>query len=597
MKQKLLKLIAICLVLASLVPYASAAGDDVYLWSEDGIDLNNVVINVGDTITIGCDAGYWWNCIPNSNYIRITMSGGGAISMRGSDHGSGGALATVTGVRAGQSTLSFYIEACLRTYNDDYINSDQDNSEENTPDNENDFWVEFVPAVMPMSYATPQLLTNNYNYNYNDYTDSVPGEEITVLATTSVSVPITVIGEEEPEIELPLPELEIIDSNGKDCSGRTISLEEGETGRFTCHLVTGCLEGSDYYYTPVDGIRWSLNAKSDEYTISSNKSGLVGSAEVECLKGDTKGTLTASMTVALMCGQEIIETQTIKSQVYLQSEETELVAGELFEEVDVDKVPNPFVNLSKDAWYYDSFMSAYAWGLLDGIDFSEKQDGSMILSMKKTVFDGSEENVSATFVAESEWSAKNLSTANMGAVLHTLGSSPATISLLANNKGGAFVQPSNKAHGRAGLVQEVYNTEKRLVKEGKKAGPVASYTKNPFTDVPSGKAYTQAVLWGAGEGIVKGYGGGVFGPGRGITRQDFCTILYRYAKDSGIALSEIKGAKTFTDGSSIGGYAKNAVAACQRAGIIKGYPDGSFQPNKSISIQEAVEMLNNFLCR
>ena len=593
MKQKLLKLIALCLVVMSLVPYATAASSGVNLWCEE-TDINNIVINVGDTISVGCDAYEWWRSNPNSNYIRITMSGGGAISMRGSDHGSGGALATVTGVRAGQSTLSFYIEACLRTYNnDDYINPEPDYGEEDAPENEYDGWLDmeqvFVPSINLMSYTAPQTLSNNYYYE--DYTDSAQGEEITVLATTSVSVPITVIGEEEPEIELPLPELEIIDSKGMDRSGLTVSLEKGETGRFTCHLVTGRLEGSDYYYTPVDGIRWSLNAKSDEYTMSSNKSGLVGSAEVECLKGDAKGTLTASMTVALMCGQEIIGTQTIKSQVYLQSKETDLVAGELFEEVDVDKVPNPFVNLSKDAWYYDSFMSAYAWGLLDGIDFSEKQDGSMILSMKKTVFDGSEENVAANFVAESEWSAKKLSTANMGAVLHTLGSSPAKISLLANNKTSAFAPPSNQADGRGSLVQKVYNVEKGL------KGNISSYTKNPFTDVSSASAYYQAILWGADKGVVKGYGGGIFGPARGITRQEFCTILYRYAKNNGIALPANKSAKIFTDGSNISSWAKDAVVACQKAGIINGYTDGSFKPNSSITVYEAVKMVSKFCCK
>lgn len=575
MKQKMLKLIAICLVLVSLVPYASAAGQGVNLWSEDGIDLNNVVINVGDTVSIGCDAYEWWRSIPNSNYIRITMSGGGVFSLKGNDYGSGGALATVTGVRAGQSSLTFYIEACLKTYsNNDDLYPESDMSEE---------YMVLAPSVTLMSYTAPQMLTNN-NY-YNDYTASVSGEEITVLATRSVSVPITVIGEEEPEIEIPLPELEIIDSNGKDCSGRTISLEEGETNRFSCQLVTGRLENSDYYYAAYDGIRWSLNAKSDEYTVSRNGNSL-SSVDVECLKGNAKGTLTASMTVALMSGQEVIQTQTIKSSVYLQSEEKELVAGELFEEVDVDKVPNPFVNLSKDAWYYDSFMSAYAWGLLDGIDFSEKQDGSMILSMKKTVFDGSEENVAANFVAESEWSAKELSTANMGAVLHTLGTSPATISLLANNKSGAFVPQGNG--GRGDLVHEVYNGEKGL------KGSIGSYTKNPFTDVSSKDPYYQAVLWGADKGVIKGYGGGIFGPARGITRQEFCVILYRYAKNSGIALPATKSAKTFTDGGSIASWAKDAVVACQKAGFINGYTDGSFKPNATISFVEATKMVKCF---
>lgn len=270
----------------------------------------------------------------------------------------------------------------------------------------------------------------------------------------------------------------------------------------------------------------------------------------------------------------------------------EVVAGELFDEVDVDKVPNPFTNLSKDAWYYDSFMSVYAWGLLDGIDFSEKQDGSMILSMKQTVFDGPEENVSAVFVSEDGWTAKSLNADNMGAVLHTLGSSPASISLLSGSKKGAFAPPVTQADSRGGLVQKVYNVEKHVLNRN-----IVSYTLNPFLDVSAGKPYYQAVLWGAAKGIVKGYGGGIFGPNRGITRQDFCTILYRYATTNSIVLPETKTVKTFTDGDSIGSYAKTAVVACQKAGIINGYNDGSFRPDVPITIYEATKMIAYFCCK
>lgn len=102
-------------------------------------------------------------------------------------------------------------------------------------------------------------------------------------------------------------------------------------------------------------------------------------------------------------------------------------------------------------------------------------------------------------------------------------------------------------------------------------------TVSAFTDVPANKWYTGAVSWAAENGIVNGVGDGMFAPGKSITRQDLCTILYRFvnAMDYELTVGE---EKTFTDSASVSSYAAEAVRYASSVGLIAGYDDGTFRP-------------------
>lgn len=102
-------------------------------------------------------------------------------------------------------------------------------------------------------------------------------------------------------------------------------------------------------------------------------------------------------------------------------------------------------------------------------------------------------------------------------------------------------------------------------------------TVSAFTDVPENKWYTGAVSWAAENGIVNGVGDRMFAPGKSITRQDLCTILYRFvnAMDYELTVGE---EKTFTDGASVSSYAAEAVRYASSVGLIAGYDDGTFRP-------------------
>jgi len=95
--------------------------------------------------------------------------------------------------------------------------------------------------------------------------------------------------------------------------------------------------------------------------------------------------------------------------------------------------------------------------------------------------------------------------------------------------------------------------------------PAAEYT-GVFTDVPAGEWFTDGVEWAAANGIVNGYGGGLFGPGDSVTREQLAAILYRYA---GTRLEEMS-AETHTadDLDRVSGYARNAVNWAVPNGIL-----------------------------
>ncbi|CAH1213359.1 hypothetical protein PAECIP111893_03675 [Paenibacillus plantiphilus] len=89
-------------------------------------------------------------------------------------------------------------------------------------------------------------------------------------------------------------------------------------------------------------------------------------------------------------------------------------------------------------------------------------------------------------------------------------------------------------------------------------------------------------------GIVAGYPDGTFKPNRTVTRTEFTVMLMNTLKLPGEGT-----ALTFTDTAKIGSWAQKAVAQAVQAGIISGYEDGSFRPDAEITRAEMAMMLAN----
>lgn len=116
------------------------------------------------------------------------------------------------------------------------------------------------------------------------------------------------------------------------------------------------------------------------------------------------------------------------------------------------------------------------------------------------------------------------------------------------------------------------------------------YTGN-FTDLPNGEYYTGYAQWGNAMGVVQGFGDGTFGPNYYITRQDICVLLYRYLTEyRGYTLSSTT--STFHDDKDIAGYAKTAVYAMKKIGVVNGYENGYFYPNDYATRAEVATMFS-----
>ena len=100
--------------------------------------------------------------------------------------------------------------------------------------------------------------------------------------------------------------------------------------------------------------------------------------------------------------------------------------------------------------------------------------------------------------------------------------------------------------------------------------------KNPctFTDVSAKQYYTEAVAWAAENGIVNGIGDNKFDPDGEVTREQVAAILFRYAAKKGIDTTKRADLSVFPDADQVSGYAQDALAWANAAGLINGTKEG-----------------------
>lgn len=116
--------------------------------------------------------------------------------------------------------------------------------------------------------------------------------------------------------------------------------------------------------------------------------------------------------------------------------------------------------------------------------------------------------------------------------------------------------------------------------------------ENIFSDVKEGAWYYNDVSAAYNLGLVFGTESESFGVGRKITRQEMCALCYRFAKYSGVKLSE-ETSFPFTDEAA--DYAREAVAALYNSGIVSGVGGNEFLPGASANRAEAARIIYSLL--
>ena len=117
----------------------------------------------------------------------------------------------------------------------------------------------------------------------------------------------------------------------------------------------------------------------------------------------------------------------------------------------------------------------------------------------------------------------------------------------------------------------------------------------PFTDVAAASPYRKAIAWAVENGLSNGYTETTFAPGQAISRQQFLTILYRYAqfKEYDVSVGEDTNILSYTDVESVSTYAVPAMQWACGAGVAYGI-DGKLMPTSPAPRYQVAEFLASF---
>ena len=122
------------------------------------------------------------------------------------------------------------------------------------------------------------------------------------------------------------------------------------------------------------------------------------------------------------------------------------------------------------------------------------------------------------------------------------------------------------------------------------AGSPAVTGEDAFSDTEEGVWYTDAVLWASQQGLVGGYGNGLFGTNDPVTREQIAVLLWRYA---GSPAAEA--GADFADEGTISDYAAQAVDWARASGVVSGAEGNRFLPQSNATRAQVAAILRNYL--
>lgn len=158
-----------------------------------------------------------------------------------------------------------------------------------------------------------------------------------------------------------------------------------------------------------------------------------------------------------------------------------------------------------------------------------------------------------------------------------------TLTGLMNGTGDGF-SPNNNIN-RAQLVTVLY----RMAGEPEVTG------ENPFTDVPDGQWYTDAVLWAAENNITDGTSETTFSPNDALTREQMATFFYRFANfEAGEPIEVTGDLSGYTDADLVADYAVDAMTWAVGEGVISGIGNNTLAPDNTASRAQMATVLTRY---
>lgn len=150
--------------------------------------------------------------------------------------------------------------------------------------------------------------------------------------------------------------------------------------------------------------------------------------------------------------------------------------------------------------------------------------------------------------------------------------------------------PDGRVNPEGNITREEVTAMLYRMRDKKYDKPFAS-TGSVFSDVAPDRWSVTEVEFMASENIVLGYPDGEFKPSNNLTRAEFAALIYRFCK-----LSEADVKNKFTDLSN-DHWAYQEIMALHAGGLVEGYEDNTFMPEKYIKRAEVITVINKILGR
>ena len=160
---------------------------------------------------------------------------------------------------------------------------------------------------------------------------------------------------------------------------------------------------------------------------------------------------------------------------------------------------------------------------------------------------------------------------------------------------GSVIRVNDRVGGvilESGVTSVNYTNPVKLYVTSESGNNTVEYTVTVnqgfhFSDIDENDWYYDNVMDAANNGYISGMGDGTFAPTQATTRAQFASMIANamgYEADPDVASMFPDVADDF--------WGKAAINFCAQNDIINGYDDGTFQPNKAITRQEAAAILN-----
>ncbi len=121
--------------------------------------------------------------------------------------------------------------------------------------------------------------------------------------------------------------------------------------------------------------------------------------------------------------------------------------------------------------------------------------------------------------------------------------------------------------------------------------------ENAFSDVKSGKYYSNAVIWAKNNDIVNGVSEGVFDPDGKITREQLAAMMYRFSEYKNYNPMKVGKIEKFPDGDKAHSYAKDPLSWATGVSLITGVKSGDtdlLDPRGNATREQFATILRRF---